>query len=397
MLRRVLPSRSAAGLTERQPGVLCVPCATAFPRLAPALWLLTLLFGLPFCAKGQAPAAAPLAAAAAAARDGGDLSRATELYTQALAADPQWAEGWWTLGNLDYQQDQYGPARDALTRFLALKPRAVAALALRGMSEFELGSFPDSLSDIQQAIDLGAAAQPRNAQILLYHQALSLTRLGRFEEAVAQYTLFVKQGIANDDIATGLGLAGLRIAAPPKSLSPQALEVARQAGRAGFKIVQGDAAGGRQAFAQIVASSPNTPSLHYFCAYLLLTTDPDQGIDELRQELRLDPQSKPANTLLAWTLELRGDYSDALPVAQKAFQDDSTLPTNQLVLGRALLGTGDAKAALPYLDQTLAADPSNLEAHISLARAYSELGRKDEAREQRLLSIKLTKDTPRAP
>ncbi len=337
----------------------------------------------------------PLHAAAAGARDRGDLPGAVELYRQAVAADPHWAEGWWFLGNLEYRQDHFQPAQEALSQYIALSPKAVAALALRGLCEYESGEFPESLADIQQAISLGAATQPRNAKILLYHEALLLTRLGRFEEAIAKYTAFVKGGETNPEVAVGLGLAGLRLPVLPQSASPDDLRLAGMAGEAGFKIIAEDTAAGRAAFQQTLAAYPNHPNLHYFCGYLMLSSDPDQAIEEMQEELALVPANSLARTMLAWTLELRGDFPAALPVARQAVAEAPSSPTNQLVMGRALLEAGDTKAALPYLDRALAADQNNVEAHMSLAKAYSELGRKDEAHQQRVLCLQLaSKDLP---
>lgn len=344
---------------------------------------------------GPASGSEALASQAESARASGNLPLATQLYEQALAADPHWVQGWWFLGNLRYQQNQYAAARDALSQYISASPKAVAALALRGLCEYELGSYPESLADIEAAIAEGAANQPRNAQILLYHEALLLTRLGRFEEAITKYTEFAKQGIVNDDIALGLGLAGLRIAELPSAIPPADLQLAFQSGKAALQLVGGDVAGGRRAFNALAAAFPTRPNLHYFCAYLLLTVDPDQGIEELRQELAVAPANKPAVTLLAWTLELRGDYVEALPVAQQAVKLDPGLTTNQLVLGRALLEANDVQGARTHLDQVVTADPQNLEAHISMAKAYSLLGRRDDARNERLLCLKLA-DTGKA-
>lgn len=331
-----------------------------------------------------------LAARAAAARDRGDLAQAVDLYRQASALDPHWAEGWWFLGNLQYKLDQYAPARDSLSQYIALTPKAVAAIALRGLCEYELGQYPESLGDIEQAISLGAANQPRNAQILLYHQALLLTRLGRFEEAIDKYSAFVKQGIANEDIALGLGLAGLRMPLLPQTAQPQDLALAAKAGAAAILIINGDTSNGEAAFHTLLVTYPKTAGVHYFCAYLLLKTNADEAIEELKQELSVAPSSKPALTLLAWALELRGDYVDALPVAQQATEGDAGSANNQLVLARALLESGKADSALSHVEKALTEDPSNLEAHITLAKLYSEMGRKEEAREERLLCLKLS-------
>jgi Flp pilus assembly protein TadD len=82
--------------------------------------------------------------------------------------------------------------------------------------------------------------------------------------------------------------------------------------------------------------------------------------------------------------------AEALPEAKKAAEEAPTLPMAQLSLGRALLETGDVKSATASLESALSLDPQNVEIHIALARAYSESGREDDARRERLACLQLT-------
>jgi tetratricopeptide (TPR) repeat protein len=331
-----------------------------------------------------------IAASAAAARSQGDVDAAVRLYKQAVELNPQWPDGWWFLGVLQYGANQFVPARDALTHFIDLKPNGGAALALRGLCEFEIGQYPESLGDLQHGIALGAAAQPRNAEILLYHEALLLTRLGRFEEAIGKYTVFVKQGKLNDDLMTGIGLAGLRMPLFPKDADPAQAPMIAMTGAAAAKVMSGEMDGGRQAFQEVFQRFPNAPRVHYFYGYLLFATQPDAAIAQFQQELAISPDSPTAHAMLAWAYGIQGNYAEALPIAQKAVAEDAALPMGQLVLGRALVETGDTAGGLPHLEKVLQLEPGNLEAHLTLAKAYSNLGRKDDARRERLLCLELS-------
>src|SRR4029079_3834971 len=51
-----------------------------------------------------------LIAEANAARDAQQLDRAILLYRQALALQPRWTEGWWSLGTIYYDADNYADA-----------------------------------------------------------------------------------------------------------------------------------------------------------------------------------------------------------------------------------------------------------------------------------------------
>ena len=329
-------------------------------------------------------------ASASTARDHGDISHAIDLYEEAVQLNPKWPDGWWYLGSLQYGSNSYGPASDALTHYLELTPGAGPALALRGLCEFEEEKYSASLQDLQQAISRGAANQPKNAGIILYHESLLLTKAGRFEEALGQYTLMVKHGTFNDDVVNGIGLASLRMPILPKEIEPSQAQIISTVGRAASNVMSGDLPRAQTAFLEMFKNFPKTPNIHYLYGYLLFTVDPDQAMAQFNEELVISPESAITHGMLAWAYGLRGDYTDSLPYARKAAEEDPSLPMGQLVLGRALVETGDVIGGLPHLEAVLASDPQNLEAHLSLAKAYSKLGRSDDARRERLQCLSIS-------
>jgi tetratricopeptide (TPR) repeat protein len=331
-----------------------------------------------------------VATQAAAARESGDSVRALDLYSQALRMNPSWSDGWWYLGQLHYAANHYAEAVDAFTHFLNLEPNAAPATALRGLCEFELGEYEPSLRDVQHALALGAADDSRNAQILHYHEALLLTRLGHFEEALSTFAFFAKQHLASDEVYVAVGLAMLRLPLLPADASSGQREEAADAGHAAFLLMSGDAQSASDAFHQFFAKDPTAAGVHYAYGYLLYPTDQDAAIAEFQRELAVDPGSSITHTMLAWALLIENEPAAALPEAKKAAAAAPTLPLAQLSLGRALLETGDLKSATPVLESALALDPQNLEIHIALARAYSEAGREDDARRERLTCLQMT-------
>ena len=330
-----------------------------------------------------------LTASASSAREQGDVPRAIELYQQAVLLNPQWPDGWWYLGTLQYGANAYVPAIDALTHYLALTPKAGPAFALRGLCEFEEGQYPESLQDTEQAIALGAANQPRNAQIIFYHEALLLTKLGRYEEALGKFNALIKRGTVDEDVINGVGLAGLRMPILPKDIDPSQAQLVSQVGQAAVNVMRGDLTRGNQAFQAIFDRYPAMPNLHYLYGYLLFVLDPADSIVQFQKELEISPASAIAHSMLAWALGMQGDYAAALPNAEKSVEEDPTLPMAQLTLGKDLVETGDMNGGLPHLEAVLKSEPQNLEAHLALAKAYSKLGRKDDARRERLLCLAL--------
>jgi Flp pilus assembly protein TadD len=95
--------------------------------------------------------------------------------------------------------------------------------------------------------------------------------------------------------------------------------------------------------------------------------------------------------MVGWDSLMRNHFSEALAYGQKAVAEEPNLPIAQLVLGRALVETGDIKGGIEHLEKELQFDPNNLETHLALAKAYSKSGRKEDARRERLQCLELSK------
>jgi tetratricopeptide (TPR) repeat protein len=352
---------------------------------------LILLFSAYALAQANPASFSDLVAKADAARDAHDSTHAIELYRQAIKLNSQWADGWWFIGSLHYGAGEYTAGRDALTHYLEMTPNAAPALAMRGLCEFELGEYPSSLKDIQRALTLGAANQSRNEEILRYHEALLLTRLGRFEDAIRSYGFFTREE-PNPELFVAIGLAGLRTPLLPAELKADQKETYASVGKAAFDYMKGDRDVARTQFQQVFARVPPVTNAHYLYGYLLYASDPDAAVAEFKHELEVNPKNAPTEVMLAWIPLIQNDGVEALPYAQKAVEQDPSLPSAQLVLGRALTETGDAKNGVEHLEKTAQLQPDNLEVHLALAKAYSKSGRKEDARRERLLCLEMTKN-----
>ena len=331
-----------------------------------------------------------LIAQASAARMQNDIPRAIQLYSQAVERDPKWPDGWWFLGSLQYGTGAYVPAEDALSHYIAIVPEAGPAFALRGLCEFETGEYRKALVDIEHGISQGAANQPRNEQILRYHEALLLTRLGNYTTALKRYAFFAKNGVNNPELLTAIGLAGLRMPLLPKEVSAEQRDLVFGAGDAAYRYAAGDEASAAQAFQELFRRFPTAPNAHFLYGYLLFATDPDAALQEFQQELKTAPSNADADVMTAWALLLRNAAAEALPYARKAAELDPALPSAQLVLGRSLMETGDLNHAMQHLEKARQLEPDNLETHLALAKAYSKSGHKEDAQRERNLCLQLT-------
>lgn len=364
----------------------------------PARSALILLLGMlaalvsvvPMCA--QAPDFESLSARAAQARDAGDAAQAVELYRQATALKPNWQEGWWYLGVLQYGANQYSAAIDAFSHVLQIQPKAVPAMALRGLCEFEIAAYDDALRDLDEAVAHGAANDPRNEQILRYHLGQLLTRAERYREALDQYTFFAKEGIDNPDLDAAIGMAGMLTPRLVSDLPAQSRALYEAGGQAAYPLLAGDSTVASQRFAALFAQYPNTPNLHFFYGYLLFPNDTsDLTIDQFQRELAVNPSNGMAQAYLAFTFMIAGQYKEAQQALAGATGGEVSQDIADVVMGRLLAETGEAARGEALLKQVLEHDPNNMEAHLGLASIYSHQGRREDARRERMACLRLEK------
>ena len=292
------------------------------PRSQFRVWIvLATVLALPMPASAQADSQAgfdALVSAAASARDAQDFPKAIQLTEQALKLNAGWTEGWWLLGSMQFNRNDFAGAEVALSRLLALDPDSGPARAMRGVAEYQTGDFATALSDIQRAIALGAANNAQNGTLLRYHEALLLTRNNRFEEALTDYGFFIKAGKSNDELLTALGLAGLRVPLLPRELGRGQQEMYEAAGRAIAAFQSGDDTAARLQFQDFFQRFPNVPWSHFVYGYLLYSADSAGALREWRREVQVSPDNATANSTLAWALLVNDQPADALPFAQKA-------------------------------------------------------------------------------
>ena len=353
------------------------------------LWLLLPLATT--AAQNPAPNFGEIAAQAAAAREVNDTSRAIELYTQALQLDPKWQDGWWSLGVLDYASNNYTDAIEAFSRLLTLKPDAREALALRGLCEFKTRDYEPSLADIQKGLSLGAGTEANNQDVLRYHQAMLLTRLGEFQEALHSYSFFAVHRVTDPELLIATALAGLHMPLLPEDTNPEQRPFLTAVGSAILEFMEGNGNDAEKAFDGVFQQFPAARNVHFLYGDLLFDLDPDAAIPQFKRELEIAPDNADAAGMLAWSLLMKNRPGEALPYARLMAEQQAERAFAQIVLGRALLDTGDASSGIEHLYRALKLEPENIEGHIALAKAYSKSGRDEEARRERTLCLQMTK------
>ncbi|MBZ5550393.1 MAG: tetratricopeptide repeat protein [Acidobacteriia bacterium] len=339
------------------------------------------------------PGFAALAAKANAARDAGRLDEAVALYHKALALRPGWAEGWWSLGTIEYDQSAYAEAERAFQTVTVLAPKNGTAYVMLGLSEFELGHDDLSLRHIQKGTDLGLDKDLGLRHVVLYHEGVLLQRKGKFEAAQETLEQLCLQGVQNDEIANALGMTLLRLTTknPPAQGAADA-DIVVRIGRAECLAGQKKYDEARPGFETVVKENPNHPNIHYaYGLFLLEARDLPAGVEQLKQEIANNPGHVFARLQIA-AAQYKEDSAAGIPYAEEAVKLSPGVPFGHYLLGLLLLDADESARAIPELEiaqKTFSRDPK---VYFALGSAYSRVGRKLEAARARATFEQLSKE-----
>jgi tetratricopeptide (TPR) repeat protein len=320
---------------------------------------------------------------ARAALEAGRTDEAVDLYRRALALRGDWEEGLWYLGTLQYQAGRGSEAREVFARFVELKPDSGPGFALLGLSRFVAGDHASAIEDLQKGLHLGLGGNAELLRAARYQLALAFVKTGQFERAVAPFTVLARTSAEEPWLVDGIGLMVLRTAALPSEVTEARRELVRSAGRAGYLHLALRAEEAGETYAALVAAYPSEPWVHYARGVLLLRSDSEAALAELRREIEVKPDNVMAHLEIAFELIVRGDYAEARPSAERAAALAPGLFAARHAKGRVLVELGELATGIVELEAAVRLAPESPEVHFALSRAYSKAGRAEEAARER--------------
>jgi tetratricopeptide (TPR) repeat protein len=341
---------------------------------------------------------ATLSKRAAEARDADRLEEAAALYTKALALQPRWIEGWWSLGTLEYDQDLYGKAERDFARLIALDPANGTAHAMLGLCQFELGKDAMALKNLLDAARLGVVKDERLRVVALYHLGVLQLRAGKYGAAKETLGQLARDRVRTKELTTGLGLAALLMRpqdSPPEG-TPGA-SVVERAGEAEVLLTANEFEQAKQKYAELTSEFPEYPSLHFAFGRLLLEThETDEAVQEFQLELKRDPKNVNSMLEIAAARQLV-DSQGGLDYAEEAVKLAPGLPFAHYIVGVLRLNTGNAAGAIPDLEIAQKSFPNEAGVYFSLGNAYARVGRKPEAAKARAEFARLSAEAAKQP
>ncbi len=325
-----------------------------------------------------------LSAQATAAESAGNLDEAVPLFRKALALNPRWLEGWWSLGEIDYQANHYRAAAEEFKRAVALDPKYGTARAMLGLCEFELGQDKEALNDIEASKELGMEQDPQLRQVVLYHEGILLQRASRYEQASMALSSLCLSGVRSADLARIFGMTMLHInskTAPAES-TPEG-DVVQHIGRGACLSAANEYDQARREYEYVLRQSPQFPLVHFaYGRFLLEARDRPGAIEAFKQEIAEHPNNVLARLEIA-AAEYKVDSAAGVPYARQAVALAPQSPLPHYFLGLLLLDTGDYQGAIPHLEAARKAFSSDARIYWSLGVAYSQVGRTQDAMKAR--------------
>lgn len=265
-----------------------------------------------------------LAQQAAAARDGGRPAEAIDYYQRAVALRPDWDEGLWYLGSLNYDTDHYAEAIPVFKKLVERQPNTGPVWNLLGLSEFETRDYKNALPHLQRGLELGFDENPSAVKVARYHVALLLNLNGEFEQSTNLITATFGPGPLPEQIKVALGLALLRVPLLPDQVDPSKDALVHLASETAALLVGKNFDQALQSFQQLRTDYPDTAFLHYAYGTALTSASRyDQAATELREQVRLTPQFAPAHEVLSRALQGQGKSAEASKELELAKKNDS--------------------------------------------------------------------------
>jgi tetratricopeptide (TPR) repeat protein len=317
------------------------------------------------------------------------FDEAVDLYLKALKERPKWPDGWWYIGAIFYEKDFYEKGRDAFQNVVALEPDRAMAWGMLGLCQFQTGEYEPAVISLQRARALGLKENKELESVVRYHTALLYIRFEQFEVAYDILREFVTVGNESSKVVEAFGLTLLRLPFLPKEAPADKREQVLLAGRAGYSMAARRLDQARTAFDTLLARYPNEPNVHYAFGVFMLSQDADTSMKEFKRELEISPNHFPALVQMAFEYMKRDQFTEGLPLAEKAVQLAPKMYAARNVLGRILLELDQVDRAVKELEEGVKLAPSSPEMHFALARAYTRAGRKEDAARERELFKKL--------
>jgi tetratricopeptide (TPR) repeat protein len=318
------------------------------------------------------------------ARETDHLNDALTLYQEGVRLRPSWANGWWWLGSILYEQDRFTEAQIPLKRFISVTPKPAPAYAFLGLCEYETGDHQHSLQHFEMWAKAGSPGTDALLDVAGYHWALLLTQQGHFNEALFMLAAKAKKLGPSPALTEAMGLASLRMEELPETYPPEKRESIWLAGMAALYLSLNEVNRSDDCASRLLLHYGQVQNVHYFRGTLYsFQKQWESAAQEFQKELQISPNNAAALVELAVAHVEAFQPYEALAPAKRAVVLDPDNARAHYIFGRALLETGSFEDSVHELEIAKRLAPGSARVRFSLSTAYKRLGRvQDSKREE---------------
>lgn len=311
---------------------------------------------------------------------------AVKEFAAVVALDPNNLDAQANLGVLLFFQRDYGGAEPHLRAAVEQQPDLAKIRALLGMCERRLGKTDLARADLEAVI---SQLKEPNVQLEAGLELIEIYSAAQELDKAAGVIAILRKGSPTDprvlypayriysDLADE-AMLDLSVAAPESGQMHQAMahELARR----------GDLTGAIASFRKAIASDPKLPGIHFELAEALHSSPDPKLRLEAEQEYKLAVEANSSDEkALAKLGDIAADKGDLDGAVTYYHQALALMPGDaDASIGLAYVYTekNDAAAALPLLEQVVAADPTNVLAHYRLSAVYRRLNRPEDSKRE---------------
>lgn len=261
-----------------------------------------------------------------------------------------------------HQAGRTGEAESLYNEVLTYAPQDANALNLKGIIQADAGHHAEALTLYDAAIEAGGGAEP------CFNKGLSLTAVGRAEDALAVYAQAIAINPAHADTWLNTGLLLAQLDRPRES-------------RDAFEAMTGHCPKDARGFYNLAICQMRDAQL-------------DDASKSAGQACLLNPNWPEALGLAAEIAFSRTVFDEAYDFAQRALALDPALFTAHRVMGDVLIRRMEYNEARAHYEQALAHTPITRSIYANYAVALERMGLLNEAEIAYKKALSLQPDNP---
>jgi tetratricopeptide (TPR) repeat protein len=273
----------------------------------------------------------------------GQLDQAAADFSKCIAAEPNFAQSYFNLGLIRFQQGRWEEAAGLFTKSVTLKPGLRGADLFLGIAEYRLDQYDGAVTALKRA----ATLEPANPDALMW---LGIAELGSGDAASA---------------VTNLEKAS--------KLKPNNVDILYHLGRAYMQL-------SKETYEAMYQADPKSWRVHQVLAESFKEAERlDDAVKECQEAINMRPNDAALHDLL-------GDIywkQNNLEKAEAEFQAELKISPQDFSamykLGTVSVERSRPEVAVQLLTEVLRKHPESREAHYQLGRADTQLGKTDEA------------------